>query len=84
VTGINDTHPAVVTYLFTGTTSIKDDDYLMRCVAVAIDELGDQEITGGRKVLYFDCPERRGTFNYVIAIDQDITPHGGILFCCMF
>src|SRR5258708_36469650 len=69
--------------LFVCAVAIKDDDYLVRCMAVPVDELVNQELACSGKILRSKSLKRRISFNYVVAIDQDIASHCVCYpFCC--
>src|SRR5258707_10578683 len=69
--------------LFVCAVAIKDDDYLVRCMAVPVDELVNQELACSGKILRCKSLKRRIYFNYVVAIDQDIASHCVCYpFCC--
>src|SRR5260370_40806059 len=79
IPGIDDTDTTVVTHLLIGITAIENDGDLMRCMAVLIDELGDEQLTSSSKILRFYGLKRSALLNHIVAIDQDIAPHIGIL-----
>src|SRR5260221_839871 len=69
--------------LFVCAVAIKDDDYLVRCMAVPVDELVNQELACSGKILRCKSLKRRISFNYVVAIDQDIASYCVCYpFCC--
>src|SRR5713101_3670950 len=79
IPGIDDTDTTVVTHLLIGITAIENDGDLVRCMAILIDELGDEQLTSSSKILRFYSLKRSALLNHIVAIDQDIAPHIGIL-----
>jgi hypothetical protein len=64
-----------VAYLFARTISIKNNYHPVGGMAIAVDELSDEQFTSSSKTPGTCCLKRRSVFDDVIAIDQDIAPH---------
>ena len=72
---IDDAHMAVVNCLFACTIAVKDDDYLVRGMEISIDKLVDQELACSGQILPSQSLKRSVSFDYIVAIDQDIASH---------
>ena len=66
---------AVVNGLFACTIAVKDDDYPVRCMEISIDKLVDQQLACSGQILLSQSLKRSVSFDYIVAIDQDIASH---------
>lgn len=80
---IDDVDTAVMAYLFTCAVTVKNDDDVMGCMTVAIDELGNEGLAGRSEVARFDGAKRGAVLDDVVAIHENILAHD-FAFCFRF